>query len=340
MAVDTTWTDPSTGSALDKADGAKLYEAFFDLMCSNFKHLAGPGGLGVARLINEFKGFPGIGVHNSNIGASGASPCNLWWRDDAAGVAITLVNCTTEGIPTTYGDWALKCIAAGATNGPAQPWTYSEESRVKGGRVMSALCAAYVPAGRTVTARLTDSAAATDVTAVSVTTGAWELLAVENKTLAGTWAKFKVLPDAACTFYVIPLGANIGTRAYPLPPRPTRWVDNPVERIINGVDLGGAAFTDLDLTANTSPLAFAALLSCGYQNATTPGKIIEMRRNGDAADNLGHLLVIAPATGANYYTASKIVYLDDGQVLEYRSNAAAGDTEAVLVNLAGYQEWA
>lgn len=41
MAVTATWTDPSTGSTLDKATGATMSEAYFDTLCGNLKYLGG-----------------------------------------------------------------------------------------------------------------------------------------------------------------------------------------------------------------------------------------------------------------------------------------------------------
>lgn len=285
--------------------------------------------------VNEVKGWPPYVPVGSNLAASGASPQSLWWRDDAGSVAITLVSCTAEGLPTTYGDYALKCVAAGATNGPAQTWTYSEEPRVKSGVMLSALVAVYMPAGRTATARLTDSAGASDVTAASTTTAAWERLALEGKACAGTWAKLKVLPDAACTFYVVPLGANLGSRGLSLGPRPTRWVDYVGYPLVD-VDPGGADWTDSDITTHTSPLAFRAQLNCVYYSSDTNAEVF-FRRKGSADAGLS----VTRTPGNTYYAVGNApTWLSDGQVWQYKTGRPAATNEHIYLHTLGYEEYA
>lgn len=44
MAIDTTWTDPSTGGAIDLDAGEQLTAVVWDKVLSNLKHLAGVNG--------------------------------------------------------------------------------------------------------------------------------------------------------------------------------------------------------------------------------------------------------------------------------------------------------
>jgi hypothetical protein len=277
-------------------------------------------------LINEIKGWPPI------VASGDLDALNLWW--DKVGTpttAPTIQDLSAAGLTDTY-ETGLKVTADAASEGLAQRWTYSEEPRVKAGRRFSALFAIWPVGGIGVTLKLVNSDA-TETAAVAVTAAQWNIVEVPNHLLAGTYCEVRAIASAAGTFYVVPLGVNIGTRAYPLAPRPTRFVDTYVN-VVNGADAGGA-YTDVDLTANTSPLCYAAQLTGNYRNNTTLDSALTVRRNGST---IPHQVVIAGHLGI-YLSGSLPILLDDGQIFEY-IGGAAGDSEVIYMYLDGYWEWA
>jgi len=283
------------------------------------------------QLVNEIKGWPPCVAPTADLDA-----LNLWW--DKVGTPTTapsVVDVSAAGLTDTY-ELALKVTADAASEGLSQTWTYADEPRVKSGRVISALLAIWSVSAVEVTAKLVNSDAShTDASAV--TAAAWTIVEIPAHTLAGTSCALQVTAGAAGTFYVVPLGASIGTRGLALPPRDSRFMNTGGYIEIYSADPGGADFTDLDLTANTSPLAWAALIQATYYSATAD-KTAYVRRNGASGD----IVICSSGTNTSAYTShpGTLIPLDDGQILEYKTNAAAGVTETLSLRLNGWWEWA
>ncbi len=287
------------------------------------------------QLVNEFMGFPAVAANDADL-----VTLNLWFEDlSTPTTKVTFADLAGEaGITETY-EYALKCAGDSSGDGWYQRLTYADQPRVKSGRKLSGLFAVWCPAGRVVTIALTTSTPTT-VSAVTTTTAAWETIKVENLTLDGTYVDVKASIDGTGAFYVVPLGLCIGPKAVPLPPRPLRYVDlGNTTAVVNNVDPAGAGYTDVDLTANTSNLAVAAVLFVQYRNLTTAGTGVKIRRNGNTQDGNSQYAVLTPSTSL-FVGNQAIVWLDDGQVYEYTTGAAAGDSEAVYNFLTGYWEWA
>lgn len=302
-----------------------------------------PGGVGgdvtyaailASQLTNEIKGWPPI-VSTGDLDA-----LNLWFdKVGTPSTAPSVVAGNDGGITMQY-NLVLKVVADGANEGLSQTWTYANEPRVKAGRALSTLWAVWCVGGVGVTAKLTSSDAShTD--AAKVTDAAWTIVEVPNHTLAGTSCTVSLTTDGAGTFYAVPLGANIGARGFPLAPRGLRYVDTvvPAASLVNGVDPGGADFADVDCTAATSPLACMAQLNALYSNANTAGTIVFARRNGETATSGVSITRAATAGAGVTYLGIRTVALDDGQIFEYKTGAAAGDGEAVYIGIQGFWEW-
>lgn len=286
-----------------------------------------------SQLVNEIKGWPPV-VNTGDLDA-----LNLWWDKVGTPTTAPSVVAGNDGGITFDYKLVLKTVADAGSEGLSQTWTFADEPRVKAGRVMSVLLAIWSVGGISITAKLVNSDAShTDASAV--TAAAWTLVEIPNHTLAGTSVSLQVTAGAAGTFYVVPLGANIGARAFPLRPRGLRYVDAGGANVVNGVDPGGAAYADLDLTATTSNLAAMVQLTAKYNNATNGNNYIKVRRNGSAVDDGTNEIVDAVATNpAGYSAASKVVAMDDGQIVEWKSTAVAGDGEALYMSVSSYWEW-
>lgn len=286
-----------------------------------------------SQLTNEIKGWPPCVKPDADL-----VTLNLWWDDVATPTTkATVVDVAGEaGITETF-ELALKCVGDGAGDGLQQIWTYADEPRLKAGRVMSAMLAIWSVGGISITAKLVNSDAS-ETAASAVTAAAWTIVKIENHTLAGTTVSLQVTAGAAGTFYVVPLGANIGAKAFPLPPRPQRYVEGAGDGLVGNGD-SGAAFTDCDATSVTSPLATRIALVCSF-TVNAAGKDLSVRRNGDTlaygyASSIGY--VVAAGT---YYHSNAEVQLDDGQIFEWQGSDVGANTENIYIYLRGWWEWA
>lgn len=286
-----------------------------------------------SQLTNEIKGWPPCVKPDADL-----VTLNLWWDDVATPTTkATVVDVAGEaGITETF-ELALKCVGDGAGDGLQQIWTYADEPRLKSGRVMSAMLAIWSVGGISITAKLVNSDAS-QTAASAVTAAAWTIVKIENHTLAGTTVSLQVTAGAAGTFYVVPLGANIGAKAVPLGPRPERYIDEGSPLVVNNGDSGGA-FTDCDVTASTSPLATRVKLTYSFQ-VNAAGKDLSVRRNGSTVI-YGTDSSIGYTVAANtYYHGAGECNVDDGQIFEWQASDVGANTENVYILLRGWWEWA
>jgi hypothetical protein len=258
---------------------------------------------------------------------------NLWW--DKVGTPTTapsVVAVSGEGITENY-ELALKLVADASGEGIYQRFTYADEPRVKSGRSLSTLWAIWCVGGVGVTLTLTNSDAS-ETAAAKVTAAAWTIVEVPNHTLAGTYCDVKLVTDGAGTFYAVPLGTNIGSRGFPLSPRPSRWIDGIYSIVVNAVDPGGSAGIDVDCTSVTSNLCYA--LEIGGTIMTTAAlKTLYIRRNGETIWRS----ITLNGTANVYTTGSCLCPVDDSQIFEWKTNSVAGDTEEDYITVQGYWEW-
>lgn len=289
-------------------------------------------GLLASQLVNEIKGWPPI-VNTGDLDA-----LNLWW--DKVGTPTTAPSVTDTSVAGLTDDYelCLKVVTDAASEGLSQRFTFADEPRVKAGRTVSALLAIWSVGSVSVTAKLVNSDAS-ETAAAAVTAAAWTIVEIPAHVLAGTYVDLKVTAGAAGTFYVVPLGMNIGSRGFPLPPRPVRYVDKTTSALVNA-DPGGAGYASLSLQASSSKLTCFGQISIDYNNNTTLNKSVTVRRLGDTYDNYANAVVRNAAVSVGYTRGSRWVACDDAQNVEWKSDAAAGDSEVVIIHLTGYQEWA
>lgn len=281
------------------------------------------------QLCNEIKGWPPI-VNTGDLDA-----LNLWWdKVGTPSTAPSVVAVSGEGITETY-ELALKVVTDAASEGLSQRWTYADEPRVKAGRTLSALLAIWSVSSLSVTAKLVSSDAS-ETAASAVTAAGWTLVEIPAHTLAGTYCDLQVTAGDAGTFYVVPLGACIGTRGLALAPRGLRYISTARAALVNAIDPGGADYADVDATASASPLTVRLQLEASYTNGSATGRQVKIRRNGRTDDDVLTAQVAVAGVSARNYGP---VDTDDGQIFEYKTGSAAGETESVTITLLGYWEW-
>lgn len=348
-AGDVTYT-PTTAADWDSdADPGDVDDAL-DQLAERVDDLEGAGGgtgdvtwaiIQASQLANEVMGYPSLVGIDIDLDAA-----NQWWdKVGTPSTAVTQVDLAGEGGITETWEYALKTVADGANEGFSQRYTYADQPRIKSGRALSAIAAIWVgTAGRTVTMKLITSAA-TEVTATATAQG-WTICKCENLTLDGTYVDLQFIVDGADTFYVVPLGVNIGAKAVPLRARGLRYV-NRVGAPPSAKNMAGladeATWTDVDITAHTGPLAAIGRLVFNILKTNDTGWDLCARRNGDTDDTREGTLVGALSAG-NFTARSATevaMILDDGQVFEYYldrwvgSSTLAGGDAYVL----GWWEW-
>jgi len=287
------------------------------------------------QIANEVKNFPAMVGMDVDLDTT-----DQWWYTiGTPTTTVRMVDVAGEGITENY-EYALKCVADAANEGFEQRWWYGDEVRLKSGRTMSAIAAVYLATGsRTVTMALR-TASGTVVSSTNSMSGAWVIMKCENLALNNSYVEMEFYINGSGTFYVVPLGANVGSKAFQLPPRGLVYreaIGSPV--LVNGVDPGGASWTDVDCTSNTTPLCCIVRLNALYRNATRVDQTLSVRRNGDTTGWGQSYLVRTQSTTA--YTAGyQDVVVDENQIFEYMTNCAAADVESIYIKLLGWWEWA
>lgn len=335
----TTWTierGAESTVAAAHSNGARVTHVLTrGALLSLLPVLLGAGTANALSFTNEIAGWPPYVPVNTDLHAG-----NLWWRKiGTPTTAPTPVLVSGEvGITPTFM-YAMKCVTDAASEGFENlPWTYANEPRVKNGRYLSARCYIWCEGGVGVTMKLLNSDAGS-TSAAKVSAAGWTLVEINAHILADTSCKLQFIADGAGTFYVARFCANLGNIALDLAPRPTKYVQVEAADSLSNADSGGA-FVDLDLTAITSPLAFMVCGGGRFSNSVA-AKGLYLRRNGSAV-GLGTYSILAgwndSATLYNPFTFE--CALDDGQVMEYGSDAAAANTEHIYLGIRGYWEYA
>lgn len=296
------------------------------------------GALSMTPAVNEVMNFPSL------ENADDTQP--EWWEEADGNATLTEVDVSGESITTSF-DRALKVVTTGSSYA-YQRFTYTNQPRLKSGRVVSYACAVWAVGGDAARVRVQSSAGLLGVSDDTTLAG-WTILTVENVTLTGTTVDIRHEVDTG-TAYFVPLGFVIGPVAptVQLHPRPTRtkWLDTAAEaKVLDGTG-DEATWTDVDVTANTSALAVRAHCQARLRDSGTAADeySLHVRRNGSSeaqadANMVAHLLL--PASDDTVALNSFSVILDDEQVFEYFFDRVAGSNtlDAGEISVRAYDEW-
>ncbi len=106
---------------------------------------------------------------------------------------------------------------------------------------------------------------------------------------------------------------------------------------LNLADQGDVAFTDCDLTTETSARAVAALLMVTVEDSAPGAAVyVAVRKNGQEAD--AQTRRVYPQVAGIFNSAMIVVELDAGQVYEYSIEASGADTFNLRIDVLGYWE--
>lgn len=120
--------------------------------------------------------------------------------------------------------------------------------------------------------------------------------------------------------------------------RATRFViSSPSVQLVD-VDPSATTSNSVDITANTSARAFAALLEVGISSSTTAGRQVYLRKTGSGAanDNLTIAGTNQGTTGIKVWSLAT-VELDSSQSFDWLVSNA--DVNALTIVLKGYYEY-
>lgn len=118
---------------------------------------------------------------------------------------------------------------------------------------------------------------------------------------------------------------------------PARFVSlQPAIQVVD-VDPSGTGSNSVDITANTSATAYAALINVGISSSTTVGRSVFVRQTGSGAanDNLTRAVQNQNSSGTKCWNAVS-VRLDSSQSFDWLVDNA--DVNAVTIVLRGYWE--
>ena len=291
-----------------------------------------------SHLANEVMNFPSI------ESADDTQP--WWWSEADANATLTEVDIAGEAITETY-ERGLKVVVATANSYAYQRYTYADQQRVKSGRKLSAIFAVWSVSSVNARIRLITSASTTVVSSTTSTAG-WTILTAENLTLDGTYVDIRLEVDVG-TAYFVPLGINIGSRAFPLPPRGTqlRSATTTVVKYLTGLG-DEVTWTDVDCTSASSPLAVSVLLMCRMFDSTAGYDwILAVRINGSSeAFGASTNAVLRVGNTSNLASTAYNSFefpVDDQQIFEYYLDRNAGTPNTLpagAISLRGYREWA
>ncbi len=283
---------------------------------------------------NEIKAWPPLLANDIDLDAA-----NHWWRKvGTPSTAPTFVDVTGESITETY-KYCIKTVAAAASDGMKQTYTYADEPRLKTGRTVSLALAIWSVSSVSVTASLLNSDA-THTDASAVTAAAWTIVTIEGHVLAGTSCDLKVTAGAAGTFYVVPLGLRVGSFAMSLPSRPTRWVyPDTVSQPKSLTGIGDeVTWTDVDCTSVTSNLTLRIVLG-SYLFDNADHFLLAVRRNGSSGNgDVINEVFASVQVQINHFP----MILDDSQIFEYFLDRTSGSSTVNngYFSVFAYEEWA
>ena len=134
---------------------------------------------------------------------------------------------------------------------------------------------------------------------------------------------------------LMPMGIGVSRK-----PQKMVWLAASVELVADTGRTASLAWTDKDITANTSPNAkFAILLLRTNCTAYTNNYAhLEVRKNGDTPTNTPQLMHPSATGIPDRRYLSAIVGLDSGQVFEYSISVVATGTYDSYIYLLGYIE--
>ena len=174
--------------------------------------------------------------------------------------------------------------------------------------------------------------------------GAWETLTVEAKTLnaADASIQLRCIVDTGTAYFTMPT-LTVGPESRIWEPRSIGFVPVTKVAVLDLVNTGDVAWSDLDLTAQTHNLCTGAQLELlSYEDNGTLGSSIDVSHSNDIVTDKVVASAYVTVSGVKWFVASAdMILLDDNQNLRYRIEEKDADSDMdARINLCGYWRWA
>jgi hypothetical protein len=288
----------------------------------------------------DLYGFQGVNLVKNSPGqivTDGAEP--QWW-DDVANATLTDEDTAGEGIADKT-ERVFKVVTTANDVYGYQTLTFADESLLDAGQtVVSFSCWVYCATGSKASIGIYGTNLGLQESS-QAGAGAWELLAVEGQTLnaADTAIELRLIVDTDTAWFTMPM-LTIGSKALPWMPRDQQPI--PIERVVvlnrTGADL---AWTDLDFTASTHPLAtrIQVRMNANEPNGTAGSSFYMGHDSAVVVSDQAVGVVVVPVVGINYYETCDLA-CDDQQVVRYFIDEIDGDGDfTTTASAVGYWRW-
>ena len=272
------------------------------------------------------------------IVVDGAEP--QWW-DDSGSATMTDEDTAGEGIADKH-ERCFKVITTGDDHYGYQTLTFSNESLLDAGNtVVSFSCWVWCDAASTASIGIYGTNLGLQESDQHTGSSTWELLTVENITLdaADTAIQLRLIVDTDTAYFTMPM-LNPGSCVLPWTPRNTQHIFT-YQEALNRTD-GDLAWSDLDLTAFTDPLATSVDLEILIREADgTAGSYIGIGHSDNLmADQFVCLLAVKLVIGS-FWESGHHICCDDGQLIRYTVSEADADNDVdTIIRVVGYWRWA
>ena len=345
--------DPGGAPAVQKIQLANLLEYVQDLT-----QMTAPLGTDVLPVIDDPAGTPAsqyieigdlLGEFGVNLAMNspgqivvdGAEP--QWW-DDVANATITDEDTAGEGIADKF-ERCFKVVTTANDVYGYQTLTFANEALLDAGvTVVSFSCWVYCATGSKASIGIYGTNLGLQESS-QAGAGAWTLLKVEAQTLnaADTAIELRLIVDTDTAWFACPM-LNLGSKAVPWKPRGMFLVVQGTTRLDLSAGTGDVAWSDLDCTAQTDPLA-TGIVAGIMTKATDAGDIGSYAAVGSSNVLLGADFpairswgIVAGAGTWNENCGT--VLCDDGQVIRYTIDEVDADAGlGVYINIVGYWRW-
>jgi hypothetical protein len=285
--------------------------------------------------VNQVMNYPSLEK------ADGTQPG--WWKVEDANVTLTEEDATGEGI-SQISERVLKVVngVAGADKYIYQRFVHADQPLWDDSvSVMSPGCWVWLVDAGTVTLNFFDNGGAVSIdTDETDVVGEWVWLEANDNVIGTISTDIRLSHSAnSATYYIALPTVNPGGSVMAWAPRDIIQREGFTDEIVGPVDPGGGGWTDVDTTANTSPLAVAVQVVTRYLNTTVSGQVIHLRRKGSTEGLTNATAAIRNVNAVASIVSNKMVLLDDEQTFQYDSTAPAGNAETLRLSLAGFWEW-
>ena len=264
-----------------------------------------------------------------------------WW-DDVANATITDEDCAGEGVEEKT-ERCFKVVTTADDVYGYQTLTFANESLLDAGEtVVSFSCWVWCDAASTASIGIYGTNLGLQESDQHAGDSAWHLLTVENITLdaADASIQLRLIVDTDTAYFTMPM-LNVGSCSLPWTPRSQQFYTANATAV--STTSGDVAWSDLDMTAHTHPLATMVQVHIAISEPDgSTGSYIAVAHSDDIAGADAAVdTALVVVLGDDRIRHTSLLQCNDGQVVRYTVSEADADNDvAYFVLVRGYWRWA